>query len=302
MNTRRSLFVTGALLSVLVFFGSATHAQAQVVVTDPTMVRVTSERHTTFIVEWEYSAADESAALKEFKVRYQEGVSTACATDLEGNNCDFDTGSTAKAIKSKTVRPNTDDDDDYETTITGLTPGKEYLVGVTGVPKLSANTASDEVKGAGVTDGANVPDDVDGLDLEAGDSVILATWEEATDNGSNVTGYQVQYMMEDDDDWKDSRLGSAKDTSTMWTISNLENGMEYSVRVRAYSYTATSDDIWSDTEMAMPMAGAGTPGGTTPPKPTPALPLFGAFALGAGVLAAGRARLRRRREQRQLPR
>ena len=292
MNKRCSIIVTGVLLSVLVLFGAAP-AFAQTV-TDPTSVDVSTERHTTFVVEWEYSAAPGSADLKEFLVRYQEGVSATCAADITDNQCDFVTASTGKAIKSKKVRPNADDDEeDYEALITGLTPGKEYLVGVTGLPKLSANMASGEVKAAGVTDGANVPDDVDGLALEAGDSMILAMWDVATDNGSNVTGYQVQYMMEDDDDWTTSREGSTKDTSTMWTISNLENGMEYSVRVRAYSYTATSDDIWSAVMMAMPMAGA-------MPTPTPALPIFGAFALGAGVLAAGRARLRRR--QRQLTR
>ena len=234
MNTGRPFFVTGALLSALVLFGSATPAQAQV--SNPTVVSVTSERHTTVVVEWEYTAAAGSSALKEFLVRYQEGVIAACDPDPTVATCLFDTASTGKAIKSQKVRANVDEDDDYETTLTGLTPGKDYLVGVTGLPKLSTATASAEVKAAGATDDANIPDDVDSLDLEAGDSVILATWEEATDNGSNVTGYEVQYMMEDAADWTVSRAGSTKDTSTMWTISNLENDMEYSVRVRAYSY------------------------------------------------------------------
>ena len=90
---------------------------------------------------------------------------------------------------------------------------------------------------------------------------------------------------EADSKYKDSRAGTMASTATSWTISNLENDMEYTVRVRACSYGACGD--WSDEEMATPMAGA-------MPTPTPALPVFGAIALGAGLLAAGRARLRRR--------
>ena len=129
----------------------------------------------------------------------------------------------------------------------------------------------------------------------SGDGMLMVEWDDATDNGSPVTGYEVQIKESDEEDSKYDpvREGSTEDTSTEWVISNLDNDTEYSVRVRAYSYDAAGD--WSDEEMAMPMAGAGT-------TPTPALPLFGAFALGAGVLAAGRARLRRRREQRQLTR
>ena len=163
------------------------------------------------------------------------------------------------------------------------------------------NAASAEVFVSGDTDDADEPKDVVDLELTAGDSTILAMWKETIDQGSPVTGYQVQIKEsdEDDDDYEDVREGSsstgkpADGDSTQWLIGNLENGMEYTVRVRAYSFAVEGD--WSEEEDAMPMAGASTP------IPTPALPLFGAFALGAGLLAAGRARLRRR-EQHQLTR
>ena len=102
--------------------------------------------------------------------------------------------------------------------------------------------------------------------MTAGDMTIMAMWDEATDNGSEVTGYEVQHR-EMDKDWPTtpSRSGtiSPHDKSTMWTISNLENGTEYEVRVRAYSYSARDDDTWSDVKKATPVAG-GTP---TPDPP-----------------------------------
>jgi hypothetical protein len=290
----------GALLA-LGMFSSTAHAQADcsqelAVGTIPdcvTALDVTRERHTTFTVTWDYNRTDDwdtgaegdqpASEVKEFLVRYQEGGG------------EFDTGASAKSVQTEKVRPNSNGDMDHEVVITGLTPGKTYSVGVSSTPKMSGHKFSGEKITDGVTDAAAAPDDVDGLMLTAGDMTLMAMWDEADGNGSDVTGYQVQYMKSDAADWTTSREGSTKDTLTMWTISNLENGMEYSVRVRAYSYAATSDDIWSDIEMATPMAGGGTP------TPTPALPLFGAFALGAGILAAGRARLRRR-EQRQLTR
>ena len=90
---------------------------------------------------------------------------------------------------------------------------------------------------------------------------------------------------EADSKYKMSRDGEkGSDTSTEWTISNVENDTEYTVRVQACSFTACGD--WSDEEEVTPMDGA---------TPTPALPLFGAFALGVGLVAAGRRRLRRQR-------
>ena len=73
-------------------------------------------------------------------------------------------------------------------------------------------------------------------------------WDEATDNGSEVTGYEVAIKKSDESDSKyDSvREGETKDDSTEWVISNLENDTEYTVKVRAYSYKVTDDDGWSD--------------------------------------------------------
>ncbi len=295
MSTRCSLLTFGALV-VLVM--SAAPAQGQVVdavggtctvesadvPACPMDVDVERVRYTQFDLTWEWErtvATPANANAKEFLVRYQENSTTT-----------FASAAGAKAITSKKVRLNTDGDEDYTYTITGLTPGKSYLVAVTAVNSTTGGTNSSEVGLVSTTDPATAPDDVLGLELMAGDMMIMAMWDEATDNGSDVTGYEVQHR-EMDKDWPTtpSRSGTIAphDKSTMWTISNLKNGTEYEVRVRAYSYGATRDDIWSDVEMATPMAGL-------MPTPTPALPVFGAFALGAGLLAAGRRRLRRRQQ------
>lgn len=291
-STRSSLATLGALV-VLALAISTAPAEAQTPIAScetsesalvpacPTMLDIERARYTQFDVTWEWertAASPANAQVKEFLVRYQEKAALP-----------FDPASGGKPITSKKVRRNSDNDEDYTLTLTGLTPGKMYVVGVTAVAPTGTGGAnnSSELGIVGETDSATVPDDVLGLMLMPGDMMIMVEWDEATDNGSDVTGYEVQHR-EMGKDWPttSSRSGATKDTSTMWTISNLKNGTEYEVRVRAASYGVTSDDVWSDVKSATPMAGA---------MPTPALPIFGAFALGVGLVAAGRRRLRRQR-------
>ena len=66
---------------------------------------------------------------------------------------------------------------------------------------------------------------------------------------------------------------TGEDTSTKWTLSNLENDMEYAVRVRACSFDMCGD--WTDEEEATPMAGA---------MPTPALPAHEPWPVGVARL------------------
>lgn len=173
----------------------------------------------------------------------------------------------------------------YQLNLEDLMPSTGYLVEVTAVADSGTNQTAAK---HGMTDPADEPDDVRELVLMPEDGRILAEWErvDADRNESPITGYQVQYKMSNDDEWMDDRDGETKNTSTIHTIANLENGTEYTVRVRAYSYTVPGD--WSDEEDATPMAGSMTP------TPTPALPALAVFMLGAGVLAAGRRRMRQR--------
>jgi hypothetical protein len=270
MNARRSLFVIGCLMAALVAFApNAVFAQAAATAE----FEADSRGHDTIRLTWEHPGTN----LDKFSLRYQEGT---CVGD-PCEETDFDL--TMNVMRMDVAKKSSGDD--YEISIDDLKPGTSYKFGLTALGS-GTETDADEVFAGEVTDSADEPDDVRNLMLTAGDGMIMAMWEETTDNGSPVTGYQVQYKMSDEADSKymTSREGTMENTSTEWTISNLKNDMEYTVRVRACSFTACGD--WSDEEDAMPMAGAA--------MPTPALPLFGAFALGAGLLAAGRARLRRR--------
>jgi hypothetical protein len=249
----------------------------------PADLDVERVRFTSFDVTWEWErgvATPANANAKNFLVRYQEQE----AGDM---TLAFEADAGAKAIEEMTVRLNTDGDEDYTASITGLKPGKTYSVGVTAINTTATAMNSAEIGESGTADPARAPDDVLGLELVAGDMSIMAMWDVATDNGSEVTGYQVQHR-EMGKPWptSSSRSGATADTSTMWTISNVKNGTEYEVRVRAYSYTATDDDIWSDVKSTTPSADA--------PTPTPAIPTAGLFLLGAGLVAASRKRLRQR--------
>jgi hypothetical protein len=297
---RKLLVLVGGAFVVLVMSSTTAHAQADCVsasvsaststtvadcVTD---LGVIQERYTGFTVEWEYertanttggNPAAPAAKVKEFLVRYQENETGV-----------FVVTAGAKPIKEMKVRINRDEDDeDHEVEITDAIPGKTYTVGVSSTPSNSQHTRSGEQTATGDADSPTAPDDVRNLVLTAGNAQIMAMWAEATDNGSPVTGYEVQHR-EMGKDWPTTgaRSGSTMDTSTMWTVSNLKNGTEYDVRVRAYSHGAADDAGWSDVESAIPSEDAAM-------TPTPALPIFGAFALGAGLLAAGRRRMKQQR-------
>ena len=274
MNRRRSLFVIGCLVAAFVAFASdAAFAQNAA----PTVEFTADERgHDTVRLTWEHPGTD----LDEFSLRYQQNTPADDQAPIVVVAGDF-------SATMNTMRMDVDkasSGDDYTLSIDGLKPNKDYVFGLTALG-TAGNGDADEVFAHAKTDTADEPDDVTDLMLYAGDSMILAMWDEATDNGSPVTGYTVQYREEGKSSWMESRDGeSGTDTSTEWTISNLKNGTTYEARVQACSFTMCGD--WTDEEEAMPMSGAVIP--------TPALPLFGALALGAGLVAAGRQRLRRR--------
>ena len=284
VNRRCSFFVTGALLSALVLFGAeAAFAQEE---TDSVDDLAASPRsHDTIRLTWTH----DNDGLDKFTLRYQQNTpeNSGNADPIVVALTDFDTD---KSITRMDIKKNASSEE-YTYTLDGLKPDMDYIFAIRALGADATPDAPLEDLAHAKTDTADAPDDLMGLEVMAGDGMIMAMWDEATDNGSEVTGYEVQYKMSDEADskYKVSRDGDMESTSTEWTISNVENDEDYTVRVRACSFGECGD--WSDEEEVTPMEGT----------PTPALPLFGAFALGAGLLAAGRARLRRR-EQHQLTR
>ena len=219
LNKRRSLFVTGCLMAVFVVFASKA-AFAQDDAAEVTVLEVDPRSHDELRVDWKWAATNsDTADIEGFSLRYQEGAAFVNTKSIMRMDVDFNK-----------------DDDDYRVILEELKPDTEYIVGVTAIAKDAGDMDSDEMTSTGTTDPADEPDDVRNLMLHVGDSMIMAMWDEATDNGSEVTGYEVQIKESDESDskYESVRDGDDDDTSTEWAISNLENGMEYSVRVRAY--------------------------------------------------------------------
>lgn len=273
MNTRRFFFLTGMALAALVLFGPVTgSAQVTTAVADVTAAALD---HDSVRIRWTFTAAASGdEGFDGFEIRYQKG-----STIVDGERFMYeDAGMSARTL-----------------IIDGLDHGATYAFQV----RAAGETADGSATGStwtpasspptAMTDAADPPDMVEDLELEAGDMMIMATWDPAdTHDDFPLTGYQLMITPED---------GNADvmniGVMTEYTFDGLMNGTEYTVQVAARNEIDLGP--YSDEEMATPMAGAD---GATP---TPALPLFGAFALGAGLLAAGRARLRRR-EQRRLTR
>ena len=273
MNRRRSLLVIGCLMAAFVAFASdAAFAQQAAAAPSPALA-ADARGHDTIRLTWGH----DNENLDKFSIRYQQAT-----PDDAGSADEEDLVPTMNVMRMEVKKSSSSTS--YSVNIEGLKPEKDYIFGLTaqGDPGADATEQWADAR----TDMADAPDDVLGLELMAGDAMIMAMWDETTDNGSEVTGYAVEYREKGKSTWTESRAGeTGTDTSMTWTISNLENGTMYEVRVQACSFTMCGD--WTDEEEATPMAGA---------MPTPALPVFGAFALGAGLLAAGRRRLRRRQE------
>ena len=134
--------------------------------------------------------------------------------------------------------------------------------------------------GVAETDLAEEPDQVEDLELVAGDMMIMATWDKPdTDKDFPLTGYELKITPKDGNT-NIMNIGVMQE----YTFMDLMNGTEYTIQVAARNEVGLGE--YSDKEMATPMMMEGVP----------ALPIFGAFALGAGLLAAGRRRLRRRQQ------
>ncbi len=151
-----------------------------------------------------------------------------------------------------------------EKTISSLENDVRYSVRVRAV---NIATLDDDEGYNWATDDDSTPDAIPGVpksfDIVEGDTEIEITWEEPDNDGSAITGYRLQWKLSTTADWA-SPLGSQllADDELTYTIGSLENGTEYSVRVRAVNDVVFDDEDdygWSKDE--------GTPS-TTPGAPT----------------------------------
>ena len=86
MNKRRSLFVTGVLLSALVLFGTTTASAQSLADVTVTVTSAAALDHDSIRVRWTVNAHEQVANITAFEIRYQEGdgaeicVSPSCMT------------------------------------------------------------------------------------------------------------------------------------------------------------------------------------------------------------------------------
>ena len=268
MHKRRSLFVTGVLLSALVVFGPTTvSAQVANAVLPDANVTAISLDHSRVRVSWDVVTTGQATAanITGFEIRYQEGAAA------------YDTDERSLAELTAAL-------DDDRIVVDGLEHSTTYTFQVRAVDRegdTAAEMGSTAWAGASVTaetDPAYEPEQVEDLELVPGDMMITAMWDAPeSDADFPITGYVLKIMPEDGNE-DIMNIG----VMTEYEIDRLINGTEYTVAVAARNEIGVGE--YSEEEMATPM------------MPTPALTLFGALALGAGLVTAGRWRLRRRQQ------
>ena len=139
-------------------------------------------------------------------------------------------------------------------TIDGLTNGQSYQVRVAAINDAGTGTHTNPVAAMPM---AGVPGTPASLTLTPENTQIVATWTPpSSDGGSQITNYDLDYKKSSSgaDDWNDTTRSG---TGTTFTITGLENGTAYDVRVAAINVAGTGAFIEDST----------TPR-TTPGKPT----------------------------------
>jgi hypothetical protein len=131
------------------------------------------------------------------------------------------------------------------TTVTGLVNGTSYIfhvAAVNGVGQGAFSESSPFVVPAGIP---WAPSDVVAV---RGDGVVDLSWSAPlSDNGSAVTGYLVDYSLDDGETWVQAAGEDAPFAATTLALRELENGVVYVFRVAATNAVGSSEySAWSD--------------------------------------------------------
>ena len=208
----------------------ATGAQAQLVATDvPQNVEARATDYDSILVTW-----DEPDNNEDVVTAYEVGW---VAHDAQAN---FEILDPEDYGDSMTVSVNSPE----RARITSLMAGTRYVVGVRAVNTTPApDEMSDWAFGSDQPETDPLPDIdmVEDLELDPGDGMLTATWEEV-DDPIGIHHYKV---MTTGPDGYSLTQGTGSDV-TEFTIMNLTNGVEYTVRVQAIGSnpdgTADADD------------------------------------------------------------
>ncbi len=182
-------------------------------------------------VSWTAPTQTGGSALTGYSVRYCDN-STGCDATNEW---------TVRTISSASTTTYT---------ISSLTNGKTYQVEVAAKNRKGLSSWSFS---ASATPAA-LPSKPTSLNVEAAHQSLRVTWTASVDNGSTITGYQVEYKKQNSDstwptDWTSH---THSDTNTATNIDSLTNGSKYRVRVQATSNNGNSG--WTSAVEGTPAA------------------------------------------------
>ena len=132
-------------------------------------------------------------------------------------------------------------------TITGLDNGTTYEVRVRAVNSVGVGDWSPIGRGTPVA-AASAPT---ALTVTAGDGQLVVNWQAPADDGAAIESYEVEHRREGGS-WE-----RQTSTATTVTITGLDNGTTYEVRVRAVNSVGVGD--WSPIGRGTPVAAASAP-------------------------------------------
>ena len=134
----------------------------------------------------------------------------------------------------------------YKTTISTLENGTLYDVRVRAVNEVVLDDEENYKWGAGSGKPITIPAEPT-VGVTPGSAQLEVNWNKPDDGGDTITGFFVQYMKDTDSGWTDHSTPGKDETST--TISSLDNGDMYTVRVRAVNSVVFDDEEnynWGD--------------------------------------------------------
>jgi hypothetical protein len=162
------------------------------------------------------------------------------------------------------------------TTVSAVTGGASVALVNAGTSTITAtftptNTAlyASNTKTFNITVTATAPAAPTGLAATAGNTQATLSWTAASNGGSNITDYLIEYST-DNSTW--STFADGTSTATSATVTGLTNGTLYYFRVSAINAVNTSAaSSTASTTPVVPTSGGGgsTPTATPTPTPTP---------------------------------
>ena len=190
-------------------------------------VEVATSGNGTLFITWQEPDSDGGSAITGYTVQWKSG---------------------SQSFGGDPSREHTTEDTFPDYLITGLTNGTEYTVRVIAVNAVGDGPPSDTDTGTPV----GPPDAPPNVQAGSGYQQLTVSWGAPNDGGSAITEYTLQWKS-GGQNFISSRQRTIAATSRTDTIPSLDNGTEYTVRVRAT--TALGDSGWSAEAKGTPREG-----------------------------------------------